>query len=251
MKWTPSSRPNGDTDAKQTRTGTNDQAQSTALLLYTTSMRLILSAFVLCLCTTATVQADVILGNLPPVNDSSSTNFIAGGGGKAIGFTMTTTMRLTSARLRLSSNLATHAPNVYLMSNSGNNPTTVLATFQTPTLGAGLADYLFTLQTPYDLVSGSSYWLTLAGNSTTSGLIWRASTVSSTPTGASATYLGARLGGSFPLTLNSSVINSFELIGFAPPPAAVPEPSAIATLSAAVLGLGLCTRLRLRRTIHS
>ncbi|BDC48281.1 hypothetical protein F183_A05970 [Bryobacterales bacterium F-183] len=225
--------------------------------VYTNAMRLhsLLGLLAACLLATATAKADVIIGNGPDSTVGGGTSIFAGVL-KGVGFTMTSTIYVGSARLSLSTGNSNVSPTVYLMSDAGNKPGSVLTTFQGPVLSSDPTPlaYLFTLPTAYQLVNGTTYWLVAAGSSNQALFLWRGD---DTPTGAHATYLGARLSGDSGASYAASAVaNSFELLSAAappppppPPPAGVPEPSVAITLSA--MGLIVFTRSRRRRALHS
>ncbi|BDC48279.1 hypothetical protein F183_A05950 [Bryobacterales bacterium F-183] len=196
---------------------------------------------------TSAAKADIIIGNLPQQNDIGGSFFGNFTLSKGLGFTMTKSIDLTTAVLRLESLRTAHAPGIHLMSHSNAGlgvPNAILATFQIPTMGLGIANYVFTLPTPYRLQAGTTYWLVAAANSTTTGLNWLGSGPPVTPTGTYATYFGERYDqDGFPPTGLSPAINSFQLTGN-PITAPVPEPSAVVALSA--VGLLVFTRSRRR-----
>jgi hypothetical protein len=175
-------------------------------------------------------RADIIIGDLPG-NDNFVT-FISTGS-KGIGFTMTDNYLLTSAILRLNASSATVT--LRLMDSISGLPTNTLLTFNSPSFGSGVQNYVFIPSTFYPLVTGKSYWLVLTGD--TGIVVWAGSSNPAiTPTGAGATHLGVLIG-SFPPTVPNSEINSFELDGRLSP---VPAPPAVVLVG---LGAG-CVALR-------
>jgi hypothetical protein len=187
------------------------------------------------------VRAAVLIGNLPPTDDNSSTP-ITTNEIKALAFTLPAgnNYSLDNVILRLENYGSGDVPLVQIRNDvGGSDPgSTVLASFTNPTpQGVGVFNYTFTPTSPFTFAAVTKYWLYVT--STIADFFWNASDPSRTPTGI-ATSSGSRVsnnsGASFTNStlLNSFQINATEITG---PVASTPEPSAIAALS--LFGLGL------------
>ncbi len=211
--------------------------------------------------TSGEARADLILGNLPQVNDNFYVN-IGGSGGTALSYAMEFTMgnsgeTLTDAMLRLNLQApASDAPVLALFSNNGSKPGSSLATFTTPgSLATGTSTVDFTLT--YSLQAQTSYWLVLSGGP--NSFNWDASYLGSSPyygvapTGPGATQAGLAtgLGTGNSRTFTAKTVGaaspyaSYQLNGTPAinPAVSTPEPS---TLVMAGLGVifGLAARCR-------
>ena len=187
----------------------------------------------------ASSQAVTLIGNYPQSNDNNA-SVIDSSNWKATSFTLPAASNyiLNSATLRLSAYTNTSsAPVLTIRSNNAGNPSaTVLASFSTPaTQGAGNFNYTFTPTSAFTFTAGSTYWLTLAGTTTTS-FSWNTSVPGITPTGI-ATSNGYKFSGNSGSSWgNSTVFNTFSI-----DVAAVPEPL---TILGGLTALGLGTSLK-------
>lgn len=200
----------------------------------------------LLICATA-VNAQVILSNYPPVNDTNTTADVNATRWKAMSFSMPTgtSAAVGNLRVRLGDyDLATEAPIFEIRDHTGSTTApglNALLTFTAPPPSTtAIQDFVFTPSSSFTLTGGTSYWLLMRGP-TGSNVDWRGSSPPIVPTGI-ATYGGQSLFTSNSGTTwsTSATINTFEL-------ALVPEPASAGVLGAAALATLTTARRRRRR----
>jgi hypothetical protein len=174
-------------------------------------------------------DAALVIGNLPATNDAAASTLSAGQF-KAMAFTIVAFADLDSAVLRLRFDSDT-APVLTLNADAGGRPGSTLVTFTSPAFPSGSVQQVtYTPVTPFTLVGGTTYWLTLTGRG--SGFTtWVASIPPITPIGDIAGHAGSSLNGAVSDRLNSYQVNSKATAS-----AAVPAPP---TLLLGVVGAGL------------
>jgi hypothetical protein len=203
-----------------------------------------ISAFVVAalLVLASAADAQVILSNYPPVNDTNTTADVNATRWKALSFSMPAGpgAPVGDLRVRLGDyDLASEAPIFEIRDHTGSTTapgTNALLTFTAPAPSTtAIQDFTFTPSSSFTLAGGTSYWLVMRGV-TGSNVDWRGSSPPIVPTGI-ATYGGQSLFSSNAGSTwsNSATINTFELL-------AVPEPA-----SAGVLGAGALAALSRRR----
>ena len=209
-----------------------------------------------CALVAGSLHGGVILSNLPG-NDGgySQWNSLSAVGGvasakKAFGFTVgASNVDVTSATLRLNLVELTglNSFSLELFNNSGSDPGASLAAFTNPSLsGSGIADWVFTMASPFQLSAGATYWLVFGANVTAppGDIRWMSSDPNLTPTGPLATHVAGRLMDTGSSTwVPATRLNSFLLSGDAVSQG-VPEPGTLATVAAGLAVVALRFRRR-------
>lgn len=195
-----------------------------------------------------TAHAAVLISNFPPANDLSFTTIAASTGdfSKSAGFTLPVgdDYTLDSVVMRLEVNDLGATTTLSLFADVAGNPGgPALATFTTPALALGTADYTFLPTAAVTLNDATTYWIAATGISPTlDGITWRSSNPGITPTGI-ATDAGYRFNnnGTFPATGSNgsnTILNTYRVNATVN---AVPE------TGTALFGLGLMGVAAIRR----
>lgn len=174
------------------------------------------------------VQAQPILTNYPPTNDTGTTADVNATRWKALSFTMPagSSAQVGDLRVRLGDyDLPAEAPIFEIRDHTGSTTapgTNTLLSFTAPAPSTvTIQDFVFSPNASFTLTGGTSYWLVMTGV-TGSNVDWRGSSPSIIPTGI-AVYGGQSLFTSNGGTSwsSSATINTFELNSV------IPEPSAL------------------------
>ncbi len=192
------------------------------------------------LCVAGAASADTILGNLPAANNNTQSAGLNASRIKAMSFLMPGGMDYTldSVELILSNYDPGEMVSLQIRADGGGAPGATLATFDNPaTVGGTDVLYTFLPSASFTFMANTTYWLYVAGDSS-STFDWEAASPGQAPTGIATFGLNLFTTNGGGTWTNSSITNNFRING-----TVVPAPGAALALMG---GLGLAGTRRRR-----
>lgn len=199
--------------------------------------RVAAAAMAACLLLATSVQAQVLLSNLPGTGSGTGTNLGLGTDGadrtKGVGLTMGAQSLDFHSMVALISNTSpasTLSGGIY--SDAAGNPGVLLAAFDPVPIPANMpvGEVTITTAAAFTLQANTSYWFVLDGPTFTNSLLWQSLTPNTAPTpGPGITFLGYRFSSNGGGTWGNSTIFNGMTIN------AVPEPATMTMLALAGL----------------